>query len=70
MRQNFGSRACPGVEPGTFRTQSENHAPRPTGLRMDLSLKKGVAMGNEITVQVVMLITVFFVGSDDGHLVS
>ena len=27
-------RACPGVEPGTSRTLSENHAPRPTSLHV------------------------------------
>ena len=36
------SRACPGFEPSTSRTLSENHTPRPTGWSTEIELSIGV----------------------------
>ena len=38
------NRACPGVEPGTSRTLSENHATRPTGRRYQIWFRKGILL--------------------------
>ena len=35
MRQSIKPWACPGIEPGTSRTRSANHTPRPTSRTND-----------------------------------
>ena len=48
-KKKKGNRACPGVEPGTSRTLSENHATRPTGHRY-ISMMNFNYLNNDIAV--------------------